>query len=51
MNIVFAKFKAVIRVCEKTKVENFQKTIEKFKSNDPKIMKELKNLEKYEKLR
>jgi len=46
----FGKFKAVIRVCEKTKMENFQKTIEKFRTNDPKIMKELKNVEKYEKL-
>ena len=46
----FGKFKAVIRICEKSKMEKFQKAIEKFKTNDPNILKELKNVEKYEKL-
>ena len=46
----FGKFKAVIRICEKAKMDNFQKVIEKFRAKDEKIMKELKNVEKYEKL-
>ena len=46
----FGKFKAVIRICEKKKMENFQKTIDKFRATDEKIIKELKNIEKYENL-
>ena len=46
----FGKFKAVIRICEKSKMDNFQKAIDKFKANDEKILKELKNVEKYEQL-
>ena len=46
----YGKFKAVIRICEKEKMEKFQKAIEKFRANDEKIIKELKNVEKYEKL-
>jgi len=46
----FGKFKAVIRICEKKKMDDFQKEIEKFKSKDEKIMSELKNVEKYENL-
>ena len=46
----FGKFKAVIRICEKKKMDDFQREIEKFKSKDEKIMSELKNVEKYENL-
>ena len=46
----FGKFKGVIRVCEKKKLDDFQKEIEKFRSKNEKIMSELKNVEKYEKL-
>ena len=46
----FGKFKGVIRVCKKQKMTDFQNEIEKFKSKDSKIMAELKNVEKYEKL-
>ena len=46
----FGKFKAVIRICEKKKMNDFQKEIDKFKSRDAKIMSELKNIDKYEKL-
>ena len=46
----FGKFKGVIRVAQKKKMDDFQKEIEKFKAKDEKIMSELKNIEKYEKL-
>jgi len=46
----FGKFKAVIRVCDKETLNNFQKEIDNFKSRDQRIIKELKNIEKYEKL-
>ena len=46
----FGKFKAVIRICEKKKMDDFQKEIDKFKSRDEKVMSELKNVDKYEKL-
>ena len=46
----YGKFKAVIRICEKEKMINFQKSIDKFRAKDQKIISELKNIEKYEKL-
>ena len=46
----FGKFKAVIRVCDKETLNNFQKDIDHYKSKDERIIKELKNIEKYEKL-
>ena len=46
----FGKFKAVIRIAEKKKMDDFQKQIEQFKSKDEKILAELKNVEKYEQL-
>ena len=46
----FGKFKAVIRVCDKETLNEFQKEIDKFKSRDERVIKELKNIEKYEKL-
>ena len=46
----YGKFKAVIRICEKEKMLNFQKSLEKFRAKDEKIISELKNVEKYEKL-
>ena len=46
----FGKFKAVIRISEKKKMDEYLRQIEKYKTNDPKIMAELKNVEKYEKL-
>ena len=45
----YGKFKAVIRVAEKKKMEEYEKAISKYKSN-PEMLKELKNLRKYEKL-
>ena len=46
----FGKFKAVIRVCDKETLNKFQQEIDSFKSRDERIIKELKNIEKYEKL-
>ena len=46
----FGKFKSVIRVCDKETLDKFQKEIDNFKSKDERVMKELKNVEKYEKL-
>ena len=46
----FGKFKAVIRVCDKETLNKFQKEIDNFKSRDERVIKELKNIEKYEKL-
>ena len=46
----FGKFKAVIRVTDKQNMEQFQKSIDNFKSKNEKLMNELKNIEKYEKL-
>ena len=46
----FGKFKAVIRVCDKETLDNFQKDIDNYKSKDERITKELRNIEKYEKL-
>ena len=43
----FGKFKALIRVCQKEKMDEYRKVIEKFKANEE-ITKELKNEEKYE---
>ena len=45
----YGKFKAVIRIAEKSKMEEYEKAIEKYKSK-PEIINELKNLRKYEKL-
>jgi hypothetical protein len=46
----FGKFKAVIRVCDKETLNKFQQEIDSFKSRDERVIKELKNIEKYEKL-
>ena len=46
----FGKFKAVIRICEKSKMDKYLETIDKFRAKDEKIIKELKNVEKYENL-
>ena len=46
----FGKFKAVIRICEKEKMLNFQRAIDNFRAKDERIISELKNVEKYEKL-
>ena len=46
----YGKFKAVIRICEKEKMDNFQKSIDRFRARDTRIISELKNVEKYEKL-
>ena len=46
----FGKFKAVIRVTDKKNMEDFQKSIENFKTKNEKLMNELKNIEKYERL-
>ena len=46
----FGKFKSVIRVCDKETLDKFQKEIDNFKSKDERVLQELKNVEKYEKL-
>ena len=46
----FGKFKAVIRVCDKETLNKFQEEIDNFKSRDERVIRELKNIEKYEKL-
>ena len=46
----YGKFKALIRICEKSKMDKFQEAIDKFRAKDEKIITELKNVEKYEKL-
>ena len=46
----YGKFKAVIRIAKKKTMDDFQKKIDEFKSKDDKIMKDLKNIDKYEKL-
>ena len=43
----YGKFKALIRVCQKEKMDEYRKVIEKFKANEE-ITKELKNEEKYD---
>ncbi len=45
----YGKFKAVIRIAEKKKMEEYEKAMSKYKNN-PEMLKELKNLRKYEKL-
>ena len=46
----YGRFKGVIRVTEKAKMEEYQKAIESFKSQDSGVINQLKNFEKYEKL-
>ena len=46
----YGKFKAVIRICEKKKMDQYLAQIEKYKTSNQKIMAELKNVEKYERL-
>ena len=46
----YGKFKAVIRIAKKELMDDFQKKIDEFKSKDDKILKDLKNIDKYEKL-
>ena len=46
----YGRFKGVIRVTEKKKLEEYKKVVEKIRSNDSKVMSQLKNFEKYEKL-
>ena len=46
----YGKFKAVVRICEKKKMDQYLAQIEKYKTSNQKIMAELKNVEKYERL-
>ena len=46
----YGKFKGVIRVTEKAKMEEYKKAIEGFRSQESGIVNKLKNYEKYEKL-
>lgn len=46
----YGKFKGVIRICEKKKMDEYQKMISEYKANDPSMIQELKNLNKYEQL-
>ena len=46
----FGKFKGVIRVTEKEKMDEYKKAIEGFRSQDSGVINQLKNFEKYEKL-
>ena len=46
----FGKFKGVIRVTEKEKMDEYKKAIESFRSQDSGVINQLKNFEKYEKL-
>ena len=46
----FGRFKGVIRVTEKKKMEEYKKAVEKIRSKDNNIIRQLKNYEKYEKL-
>ena len=46
----FGRFKGVIRVTEKSKMDEYKKAIESFRSQDSGVLNQLKNFEKYEKL-
>ena len=46
----YGKFKGVIRVTEKEKMDEYKKAIESFRSQDSNVISQLKNFEKYEKL-
>ena len=46
----FGRFKGVIRVTEKKKLEEYKKAVEKIRSKDNNVISQLKNYEKYEKL-
>ena len=46
----FGKFKGVIRVTEKEKMDEYKKAIEGFRGQDSGVLSQLKNFEKYEKL-
>ena len=46
----FGKFKAVIRVANKKVMDEFENSIDQFKSKNEKLMHKLKNIEKYTKL-
>ena len=46
----YGKFKGVIRICEKKKMDEYQKMISEYRANDPAMIQELKNLNKYEQL-
>ena len=46
----YGRFKGVIRVAEKKKMEEYKKVVEKIRSNDSNVISKLRNFEKYEKL-
>ena len=46
----YGRFKGVIRVTEKEKMDEYKKAIENFRSQDFGVLNQLKNFEKYEKL-
>jgi hypothetical protein len=47
----YGRFKGVIRVTEKEKMEEYKKAIENFRSQESGVLNQLKNYEKYEKLK
>ena len=46
----YGKFKGVIRICEKNKMREYEKVVEDYKKNNPSLVQQLKNLNKYETL-
>ena len=46
----FGKFKSVIRIAEKSKLDAYNQLINEYKKENPEILNQLKNLTKYEKL-
>ena len=46
----FGKFKSVIRIAEKSKMDAYNQLINEYKKENPEILNQLKNLTKYEKL-
>ena len=46
----YGKFKGVIRICQKTKMNEYEKVIQDYKKNNPLQMSQLKNLNRYETL-
>jgi hypothetical protein len=46
----YGRFKGVIRVTEKAKMEEYKEAIENFRSQESGVINQLKNYEKYEKL-
>ena len=46
----YGKFKSVIRIAEKSKMDKYKEVINNYKNDNPEILNQLKNITKYEKL-